>query len=78
MDCDDAGQHISEFLTLVRVIKNGSPARLQCYADGFHPVLLGIRNDPFGPVFQFIVNLFEEISISENNLAVRFIIEEVS
>ncbi len=56
MDCDDTGQYISEFLTLVRVIKIGSPARLQCHADRLHPVLLGIRNDPFGPVLQFIVN----------------------
>ena len=78
MQCQTSGQNITEFFSLMGVIRETGSAGLQSHEDGFHIMLLGIGDDPFDFIVQFLILFFKIIRAGENNLFFPGLIEEIS
>lgn len=76
MNHDTSFEHISEFLSLVGIVRISGPSCLQMQTNGFHAVLLRIGNNPLNPVAAFSVLFYKIIFLRKNNLLLHLFLCE--
>ena len=78
MQCQAAGQNITEFLSFMRIIRYTGSSCVQCHENRFHTVLLRGGNDPLDRIVQFLILFFKIICAGKNNLFFSGFIEKIS
>ena len=74
---DAAGQYVTEFFSLMRVVRVSRASFFQCNTDRLHHIFLCIRDDPFNPVTESFICFFKIIGFLKADLVIIRVIKKV-